>query len=569
MSLRAALTLALLAALYLALAWPGAGERGVIAEEITPYLARHPVVLAGARDDQVSLLPPHDRPDPRGWISTAQWPNLSYYTAHRAWPIFIKGHQSALGTYPGLAAAPLLGDGIAGVRRSSVLLGLGLLVLAVALARRLGLSLLSTGAVALACTLSPGLLFFSRTGYGFELASRVAMLGALVLAARPLTRPRAAALAVTLSAALLCRATIAATLLPALLLLLVHPARRAGLRRPLLAVGLGLAVPVAVALGLSSLADLYAGTAPAAKLPLADLAGRTLIALPTLAAQLAWVADPNTVLVPLLTLTSPAPLLPTVLGALVFLLAVARWWRARATGGECLFVAAALGNALCGAWLYGDPQQFQLGMALEPLFVIAVAGQLQSLPRRHLAAVLLALLLLLRARQCVALLAAERAVANPMLSGAAQRELTAAVLARAADGVVVTTTYNHVGLFETWSSGQVTTTYNHVGVFETWSSGQLAPLHAYRALRRSKRGDADERLAAAWQAIVRAYPVRLVVFTVGDNPFEGPFTDSLTAQRALETALKNSAMKVVRRDVFTCESGDPCYALWELGPAAD
>jgi hypothetical protein len=551
MSLRTVISLALLAALYLALAWPGAGERGIIAEEITPYLGRHPVVLAGARDDRVTLLPPHDRPDPQGWVSTAQWPNLSFYTDHRSWPVLIKGHQSALGTYPGIAAAPLLGDGIAGVRRSSVLLGLGLLVLAFALARRLGLRPPFAAAAALACTLSPGLLFFSRTGYGFELASRVAMLGVLVLAARPLTRPRAAALALTLSAAILCRATIAATLLPALLLLLVHPGRHAGLRRPLLAVGLGLAVPVAVALGLSSLAALYEGTAPAAKLPLADLAGRTLIALPTLAAQLAWVADPNTVLVPLLRLTSPAPLLPTVFGAVVFLLALARWWRARATDGECLFIAAALGNALCGAWLYGDPQQFQLGMALEPLFLIAVAGQLQSLPRRHLAAGLLALLLLARAWQCQTLLAAERVVANPMLSGTAQRELTAAVLARADHGAVLTTTYNHVGLLE------------------TWSSGQIAPIHAYRALRRSKRGDADERLAAAWRTIIRAYPVRLVVFTVGDNPFEGPFTDSLTAQRALETTLQNSGMQVVRRDVFTCESGDPCYALWQLGPAAD
>lgn len=548
---RPAIVLALLAALYLALAWPGAGERGIISEEITPYLPRHPVVLAGARDDRVTLLPPHDG-EPRGWTSTAQWPNLSYYTAERSWPVLIKGHQSALGSYPGIAAAPLLGDGIAGVRRSSVLLGLGLLALVFALARRLGLRPWPAGAAALACALSPGLLFFSRTGYGFELASRVAMLGALVLAARPLTRPRALALAAVLAAAILCRATIAATLLPALVLLLIHPARRVGLRRPLLAVGLGLAVPVAVAIVLASLASLYQGTAPAAKLPLADLAERTWMALPTLAAQLAWVADPNTVLVPLLTLVERSSLLPLVFGTAVLLLALARWWRERATDGECLFVAAALGNALVGAWLYGDPQQFQLGMALEPLFVIAVVGQLRAVPRPRLAAGLLSALLLARAWQCAALQGAERRVANPMLSGAAQRELVAAVLARAP------------------GPGElVSTTYNHVGVLETWSSGQLAPIHAYRALRRGKRGDADERLVAAWRAIVRAYPVRLVVFTIGDNPFEGPFTDSLTAQRALEQVLPAAGLQVLRRDVFTCESGDPCYALWELGPLRD
>lgn len=537
---------ALLALLYLLIAWPGAATRGVIAEEITPYLPRHPVVIDAADDRGVALLPPHDRPPATGWIATVQWPTLSYATDERSWPVLIRGYQSGLGTAVGLALGPLLGDGIAGIRRSSVLLGLALLALIFALGRRLGLSRGLAGAATLACAISPGLLFFSRTGYGFELASRVAMFGALVLAARPLTRARSLAVGLALAAAILCRATIAATLLPALLLLFVHPDRRAGPRRPLAALALGLGLPVLAALALASLVTLAEG--PTSTLPLAELADRTGSAPLHLGAQLAWVADAGTILLPLLDHRAPAPLVPLAFGTAVFLLALARWWRARASDGECLFVAAALGNALFGAWLYGDPLQFQLGMALEPLFALAVAGQLSGLAPR-LRAPLLALLLAARAWQCGALLAAEARVANPMLSGAAQRALVDVLLAeRPAPGSVVTTTYNHIGLLE------------------TWSSGQLAPIHAYRVLRRSRGAGPTERHAAAWRAILRAYPVRFVVFTTGDNLFEGSFTDNAAAERALSLALAGSGRSLARRHDFACESGDPCMSLWQLTP---
>ncbi|WAS93422.1 glycosyltransferase family 39 protein [Nannocystis punicea] len=548
---RTAALLVGLAALHLALAWPGAGERGVIAEEITPYLPRHPVVLASADAGGVRLLPPHDRPDRRGFVSTAQWPNLAYIGDARTWPVLIKGHQSALGTYLGLAAAPALGDGIAGVRRSSVLLGLVLVGLVFALARRLGLGLALAGAAALACVLSPGLLFFARTGYGFELASRVAMLAALVLAARPLTTARSLGLGLLVAAAILCRATIAATLLPALLLLLVHPDRRAGLRRPALALGLGAAVPLLFALVVQAAVPLHEGTAPAAKLPLADLAQRTATAPATLAAQLAWVADPDTVLLPLVADLSRSPLPGLVFGTAVLALALARWWRARAGDGECLFVAAALGNALFGAWLYGDPQQFQLGMALEPLFVLAVAHQLQSLRSPRLAGLAVAVLLGARAWQCGTLLTTERAVGNPMLSGESQRELVAALVERhPAPGDIVTTTYNHVGMLEAWAPHEMQSTH--------------PPIHAYRALRRG-RGD-DSGAIAAWLAIFRAYPARFVVLSTGPNLFDGPFTDNEATGRALFSALPAAGRQIVARRDFTCESGDPCLALLELSP---
>jgi len=543
--------LVVLAAIHLALAWPGADRRGVIAEEITPYLPRHPVVLASANAGGVRPLPPHDQPGRRGWVSTAQWPNLAYVGEQRTWPLLIKGHQSALGTYVGIAAAPLLGDGIAGVRRSSVLLGLVLVGLVFALARRLGLGLGFAAAAALACILSPGLLFFARTGYGFELASRVAMLAALLLATLTLTIGRSLALGLVLAAAILCRATIAATLLPALLLLLVHPAHRAGRRRLALVLGLGAALPVLFVLAVQAAVPLHAGTAPAAKLPISDLADRTATAPATLAAQLAWVVDPATVLLPLVAGREREPLPGLVFGTAILLLAVVRWSRGRAGDGECMFVAAALGNALFGAWLYGDPQQFQLGMALEPLFVLAVAQQLQSWQSRpRLAAVLVAGLLAARAWQCNAILAAERATANPMLSGKAQRELLAVLADRhPGAGDIITTTYNHVGMLEAWTPAA--------------QSSDL-PIHAYRALRRGR--DDDAPAIAAWRAIFRHHSARFIVLSTGPNLFDGPFTDNTATERALVPALAASGRQIVARTDFTCESGTPCLALLELSP---
>ena len=548
--------LAAVAAVYLAIAWPGAGERGVIAEEVTPYLHRYPRVLARADASGVELLPPHDpgtSPGP-GWVRTSQWPNLAYRGETRDWPVLIRGYQSALGSYVGVLAQPLLGGGIAGVRRSSALLGLGLLALVFALGRRLGLRPGLAGAAALLCGLSPGLMFFARTGYGFELASRVCMLAALVLVARPRapTRGQGLAAGLCVAAAIACRATIAATLVPALMLLLVHPRRWTGWRTPLRLLAVGLLAPVVLAAGLGGVVGVYAGTGPGARLELDAMAGRTLTAPAYLAAQLAWVVDARGVLGPLIAggRAVALELWPLLLGLVGLGLALARWWRARAGDGECMFAAAALGNALCGAWLYGDPAQFQLGMALEPLFVLALAHQLQALQGRwpRAAAGLLALLIAGRAAQLGALLRAEAHTANPMLSGAAQRGVAAALQGRGAGPDAV-----------------VTTTYNHVGVLETWSGGQVTPIHAHGVLHRPRRGDAAP-LLAAWRALLRAYPVRFVVLTEGVNLFEGPFTDSAAVQTALQAALDERGQAVVQRWRLACESGDPCLGLWELAP---
>lgn len=530
------LPLLLVAAVYLLLAWPGADRRGVIAEEVTPYLPRHPIVLT-ATQTGTTPLPPHSEPTPTGWVRTAQWPNLAYHGEQRTWPLLIRGYQSALGTYVGLALEAPLGGGITGIRRSSVLLGLALILLVAALARRLALPAWST---ALVCALSPGLFFFSRTGYAFELASRIAMLLALVCAAprRPLTTTRAIILATCIALAILSRATILATLLPALAVLLIHPQRQPGPRH-LTIISLGVALPILTLLSIGALLGMAPGTDPTAKLALDPLAARTLLASDTLLAQLAWVVDPRTILTPLLESTPVhSPLLPALLGLTVLVLAAVRWWHARAGDGECMFLAAALGNALFGAWLYGDPQQFQLGMALEPLFAICLISQLESLPLRPRLA-LLTVVLAARTHQTVDLLRSERHTANPMLSGAAQRALVAVLDPRAPI---------------------ITTAYNHVGMIETWSNGQLPVIHAWRALR----ADDTPNFPRTWTAILRTYNPRSIVLSVGTNLFEGPYTDLPAVRAALDTALATTHHTITARRTFPCESGAACLELLEL-----
>src|SRR5205823_2759035 len=122
--------------------------------------------------NQIAFLPPNDDPSLRPrLVGTRQWPEVAVDGRARMWPLFVRGHQTAIGTYWGLALTPLLGGGVDGVRRSSALLSGILLLLIFGLGRRLGLSPVWAAAAALGGALSPGLWFFARSGYGFELMS--------------------------------------------------------------------------------------------------------------------------------------------------------------------------------------------------------------------------------------------------------------------------------------------------------------------------------------------------------------------------------------------------------------
>lgn len=557
----AALAIAAIAALFLALALPGAGHRGVTSEEVQPYLDRHPLVVDLA-DGRVEPLPPHEpgAPTPPRWVATPQWPVLAYDGTERMWPVFIRGHQTALGSYVGILLGPLLGGGIAGMQRSSVLFTLLLLPLAYLLALRswsfrrgaapapprpLTLALLAPALLAL----SFGTLFFGRTGYAFELASRVAMVACLVAAAplAPLTRRRALAAALLAGLAVLCRATIAVTLAPALAILLAHPGRAAPWPRRALVPLVMAALPLA-ALGLiSAIAPFHEGTAPLAGFPIQQLARRAAGVPMHLVVQLAWLGDARSILGPMRSGGDPTGSLTAgaLIGAIPVGLAIARWWRGAAGDGERMLVAALLGNAVGGALLYGKPSQFQLAIALDPLLAVAVAEQVAALagsarsPRWP--AIAAALAIAVRAQGVAFGLALDARGANPMFSGRTQRGAVAELEALGARGPEI-----------------LTTTYNQAGVIEAWTGGAIRPVHAWPALRAGP--GLDERM----DQVLRARRPRYVLLSVGTSAFEGPLTDNAGIAAALSASLSRSGGRIERRWELPTEAGTPGWRLVEI-----
>jgi hypothetical protein len=396
------------------------------------------------------------------------------------------------------------------------------------------------------------LWFFGCTGYAFELGSRVAMLAALLVAAprTPLTWRRAPAVGAVFALALLCRATIAAALVPPLLLMLFHPRRWAGPLRiaGVLAVGGGIPVAlVAVALIVFPFAG---GIAPAAGLELARLAQRTLTAPAIGWAQLAWVVDARVVLVPLVdgALRADAGTVRPLLGVAVFAVALRRWWTGRAGEAERMFVGALIGSALVGAWIYGDPRQFQLGMAIEPLFVLAVAQQISTaIARPRAAAAAAGGLLVVRALTLGALRSSEARTDNPMLSARAQGSLVDALRS---DGIR--------------GDELVTTSYDDVGIIEEWTGETLRPVHAWRLLQTA--GAPQEQIVGRWGEILDAHPACHVLLTRATSLVAGSFTDHRAVAAALERALAARGERVVRRRIFEGNGDGPVFELVDLAP---
>lgn len=562
-----------IAIVHLVVAWPGAATRGIIAEEVQPYLRHYPAILdttwdrsSGPESERATFLPPNDDPkvreavargratEPR-WVGTNQWPEVGYQSRSRVWPVFVRGHQTSIGTMWGLLIGPLFGDGMGGVRRANVALGLVLLGLVWGVGRRLGLSRAFAALAAIGCALSPGLWFVCRTGYGYEIASRVLMMATLFAVARlgPITGRQALIAGVAFAGAILSRATIATTLVPPLFLMLFHPRRFTGVKRVAALLGVGGGAPIAlVAIALMTL-PFASGTEPAAALPLDALARRTLLAPAFGAVQLAWVADARMILTPLVEggLTVSAGLVRPAVGGLIALLALVRWWRGRAREGERLFVAGLLGNTMLGAWLYGNPLQFQLGMALEPLFALAVAHQLQDLAehREGVAAAIAAVLLGARLFTLDSLAASERRTDNPMLSGRAQQALVAALRERRVTG-----------------DDLVTTTYDHVGVIESWTHESLRPIHAWRLLKAA--GVPEDRIVDRWRLIFRAHPVCHVLITRAPNLVAGRFSDALAVERALVRVLAERGQVAGERVPVAGNGGGVVFELWTLSPCA-
>lgn len=549
------------AVVFLALSLPGAGARGIVAEEVQPTLARYPHVLDATPD--AGLLAPYEiegAPSPR-WVATQQWPVLAYDGQTRVWPVFIRGHQTALGSWASIALQPVLGGGVEGLQRASGVLSALLILAAWWLASRLGLNAVSlphgvapggfaSAVVAGLMTVSFGTLFFSRTGYSFELASRLGLVLSLAIAAplQPLSRARAAALGLVVGLTLLSRATIGVTLFPALAVLFLHDGRRSSRSMLALAGGLSVAIPFLFVALVTALVPFASGTGPLAEFPWERLGPRMLEAPGHLAVQLAWLGDANAILDPLRSGTVPGGthfVIAVALGVIPFSLAMVRWWRGTAGDGERMLVVAVLSNATVGAALYNSPAQFQLAIALDVLLALALLEQVMSLRGR---AVLVALgaVLLVKSYEVARGLRGDATVATPMFSFRAQHAALEQLQALGAKGPDV-----------------MTTTYNQAGVLEAWTGGSLAPTHAWLLLRRPKDVPSEWPREELKRALSFSKP-RFVLLSSGPNAMDGPFADNAAVEQQLPNAALALGARLAQRWDFPTESGGPGWALVEL-----
>jgi len=375
------------------------------------------------------------------------------------------------------------------------------------------------------------------------------MMTALALAAprRPPTIGRAIAIGVATGLALLARATVGVALLPALAILLAHPARLPGRRAALSISTVALALPLGLLAAVAKIAPLRPDTAPLARFPFEALWSRTAGIPAQLGLDLAFVADANTVLGPLTRgAAALGALWPfAVVGALPLAAALVRWWRGDAGDGERMFVCAALATAVGGAWLYGDPNQFQLALALEPLWALALAEQVVALRagRPRVAHAVLASLLLLRGQALARGVADSARPGNPMLSGQVQHAAAARLRALGVTGPEL-----------------VTTTYNQAGVLEAWTGGALRPVHAWPILSSGQHGGTGATLDA-WRMLLHDHRPRYVLLSDGINLYDGPFTNNPAIAAALAQAAGEQGIHLVLDRRFPTERGTPGWTL--------
>ena len=528
----------------------GTATRGVIAEEVAPYLRRHTLVLEGEPCAAPRPAPPYEPGAPAGprLFSTSSWPILAYDGETRMWPVLIRAYQSAIAGYVGIAVGPLLGGGIAGVRRSTILLGCLIIVFTASFARG------TSGAHALWTTAllatSFGMIASARTGYGFELGSREAMMAALALLAprAPPGRVRAGLAGLLAAVAIASRATIALAVVPALVVVLWRSERRSNASARVIALGTALLVPV-VALGVVvHLAPLRAGTGPLASfVPTGLLHHLALIPRLTLV-HLAWLGDSMSIWGPLYAgqKSLGAGLWPAAaLAAVVVVVAIVRTTRRAAGEGEVMLLAAGATTVAAAALLYRNGNQFQLALPLEPLFALAgaeqivAAGKLAWSRASWLAG---ALALVARVQGAARGMALDAHADNPMLSGAAQRSASQRLAELGARGPEV-----------------VTTTYNHAGVVEAWTDETVRPIHAWPLFVAAD----ERRMRSAWKRVLATYHPRYVLLTEGSNLVESGETDVAAIERTLEQVAASVGLTVTR-STYATEGGAPGWAIATL-----
>jgi hypothetical protein len=541
---------------FLAAAWPGAGQRGLIAEEIQPFLSRHPIVIgvSGGSDDHLrpEAWPPYEpgNPGPPRWVSTPQWPVLAYDGLERQWPVFIRGHQTALGTYLAMGLGLFLGQGPEGWRLANVLLALGLLLCTAFWARRQARDGWLWAVAWL--SVSWGFIAIARTAYSFELVSRLGMVVGLWILSRPgpLGRGLAALAAGALVLACLSRLTIWSTMLPAAAVLLWRhgPDRQRWLRA--LVLGASVVLPTLVLALAVAWLPFSPGTAPLQNLDLSEALAGLASAPRQLLLGLAWLGDAaHSIWEPLARgQMSPRDSLwmPALIAMVPTALALIRLGMQRAREGEKMYLAALAGATLASALVYRDPHQFQLFMAVEPLLAIAIAEQAALLTIRSWRWIGLVLILIVRLQSLHLGLSLDTENSNPMLSGKTQRALV-----------------DFLGRPEHQRETLLTTSYQHAGVLEAWTDGRLRPLHAWPGLL-LPQGRSSIHLDEAWRALLCTLRPNLILLTDGNNLFESTNVVPHAIADSLQRVARHLGFGLEQEQAFPTESGSPGWSLWRV-----
>ena len=163
--------------------------------------------------------------------------------------------------------------------------------------------------------------------------------------------------------------------------------------------------------------------------------------------------------------------------------------------------------------------------------------------KRRVAGCLIAALIVARSLTLASLWHSECHTENPMLSGLAQRAVVAELASLDATRVL-------------------TTDYNHAGIFEAWTADRVRPIHGWPLL--ASRGRTVAELHAGFGSILDRFEICHVLFSAGHNLVAGEFSEPTTARAGLERALDERGRTVRARRGFLGEAGTPALELWSL-----
>ena len=547
-----------IALLFVVVAGWRIGVAGIPSEEALPHLFAHPRVAANLEGGRVTLRRPWSDPgghEESGLVATDAWPTLAYVAPPRSYPVLTESWQAGYMSYVAAAVAPLLGGGIEGLRRSSMLVGALGILLAAALARRLDpRSPAAPVVTALLLATMGAYVFLHRIAYHIESAPVVAVVAAtLLLHEKRHARVMLAALLAGIALAL--KITMLFALAGVALWVWQSPSlpRRTRREWTLAALACGAMLwPIALLYALGGVPNVVSSKVSLLASPLGAVGRLPAI----LATVFVFLGDAPTILGPVFEGAPRAAghLWGATLPVAVTLWSLHRAWRRPDDrGAELLWLSVLASVAVCSAALYDHEAEFQSSFMLAPFYAIAAARMVVALARasgstlrRASGRAAVALIVAAHALSALRIASVYKGGHNPMFAMRPQRELVASLLAR--------------GVYE-----PLTATYNEVGFYEFLSGGALRPVHLYTLFLPSAATSEPYEQAAerAWRAALRRWSGP-VVLTASYNLFEGGDADVDVVRRAFHAACRKLGIEARVAAHFDADDGAPVFELIEL-----